>query len=388
MAKRDYYEILGVERTADDQALKSAYRRLAHRYHPDKNPGDKAAEEAFKEVSEAYEALSNPDRRAAYDRFGHASERMGGVPDPFAGGSIHDIFGDFFDVFGGGSRRGRPRSPRRRGEDMRYNLEISFEEAAFGTEAKLRIPRHRRCDACKGSGAREGTSPRTCPQCGGAGEVRLSQGFFSMVHTCPACRGEGRFVAEPCPGCRGTGRLEHEAALSVKVPQGVDAGTRLKISGEGEPGEHGGPAGDLYVVLSVREHALFSRQDDDVICELPVSFTQAALGGKVEVPTLDGRVELAIPAGTQPGKVFHLRGRGVPHLNGPGRGDQHVQVTVEVPRHLTRRQKELLEQFAATMGESQTPARSSFFDKMRQAFGGDDAGGRPSGGDGAKEQAS
>lgn len=371
MAKRDYYEVLGIEKSASEQEIKSAYRKLAHKYHPDKNPNDKAAEESFKEVNEAYEVLSNPEKRAQYDRFGHMGDRMGGfgAGDPFAGASINDIFGDIFGEVFGGARRGGGRGGRRRGADLRYNLEISFEEAAFGTEARIRVPRHKTCDSCKGSGARKGTSPRTCGTCGGVGEVRFTQGFFSVARPCPECHGAGRVISDPCPDCRGEGKTAFEASLNVKVPQGVDHGVRLKLSGEGEPGDPGGMPGDLYVVIHVKEHPIFARQDDDVILELPISFTQASLGGKIEVPTLDGKVELTIPAGTQPGRIFRMRGLGIPHLNGRGRGDQHVQVTVEVPRHLNKRQRELLEQFAASMGEGQSPKSNSFFDKVRELFG-------------------
>jgi molecular chaperone DnaJ len=369
VAKRDYYEVLGVERSASEQELKSAYRKLAHKYHPDKNPNDKAAEESFKEVGEAYEVLSNPEKRARYDQFGHGFDRAGGggYADPFGGTNVADIFSDMFgDMFGG---RRRDRSGRRRGADLRYNLEVSFEEAAFGTEAKIRIPRHKRCETCEGSGAKKGTKPKTCQMCGGAGEVRLTQGFFTVARTCHVCGGVGQVIPEPCTDCRGTGKTEHEGTISVKVPPGVDTGIRLKLTGEGELGEAGGPPGDLYVVISVQEHELFTRQDADVICELPISFTQAALGAKLTVPTLDGKVELSVPAGTQSGKVFRLRSKGIPHLSGQGRGDQHVLVTVEVPRNLTKKQRELLEQFAATMGEAQTPRTQSFFDKMREMFG-------------------
>lgn len=375
VAKRDYYEVLGVARDASDQQLKSAYRKLAHKHHPDKNPDDKAAEEAFKEVNEAYEVLSNPERRARYDRFGHDADRMpgGGMGvDPF-GGSINDIFEEFFgDVFGARGRRAGGRSARMRGADLRYNLEISFEEAAFGTEARIRVPRHKNCDTCEGSGAKKGTQPVTCRTCGGLGEVRLTQGFFAVARTCHVCGGLGKVITDPCTDCRGHGKVPFEAALNVKVPAGVDSGVRLKLTGEGEAGEHGGPPGDLYVVVNVREHELFARDRDDVICELPISFTQAALGAKVEVPTLEGPVELSIPAGTQNGKVFRLRGKGIAHLNGHGRGDQHVHVHVEVPRALNRKQRELLEQFAATMGETQSPRSKSFFDKMKEMFAGEE----------------
>ena len=378
MAKRDYYEVLGVGRDANEQAIKSAYRKLAHKFHPDKNPGDKAAEESFKEISEAHEVLSNPEKRAQYDRFGHASDRMPPGGDPFGGGvNVNDIFGDIFgEMFGGGGRgrgRGGARGGRRRGSDLRYNLELTFEEAAFGTEAKIRVPRHKNCESCQGSGAKKGTGPKTCGTCGGAGEVRFTQGFFSVARTCPACAGVGQIITDPCGDCRGAGKTAFEASVKVPVPAGVDSGIRLKLEGEGEPGDKGGPAGDLYVVIEVKEHPLFQRHDADVICEVPISFPEAALGGKVEVPTIEGKVEMAIPAGTQSGKVFRLRGKGIAHLNGSGRGDQLVQVTIEVPRHLTKRQKELLEQLSESFGEAQHPKSHSFFDKVKELFGGEPA---------------
>ncbi len=376
MAKRDYYEVLGVARTASEQEVKSAYRKLAHKFHPDKNPGDKAAEESFKEVGEAYEVLSNPEKRGNYDRFGHAADRMPpGGGDPFAGGNINDIFGDIFgEMFGGGGRRRGGRGGRRRGADLRYNLEISFDEAAFGTEAKIRIPRHKKCEGCSGTGGKKGAGPKTCGTCQGAGEVRFTQGFFSVARPCPQCQGQGQIITDPCNDCHGSGKTEFEAALKVPIPAGVDSGVRLKLDGEGEVGDQGGPPGDLYVVIQVREHPLFQRQDSDVICEMPLSFTQAALGGKIEVPTLEGRVELTIPAGTQPGRVFRMRGKGIAHLNGRGRGDQLVHVAVEVPTELTRKQRDLLEQFAATMGEGQTPKTKSFFDKVKDLFGAETKG--------------
>lgn len=377
MAKRDYYEVLGVSRSASEQELKSAYRKLAHKFHPDKNPDDQAAEESFKEVNEAYEVLSNPERREAYDRFGHDAARMGGFGgggDPFAGASINDIFGDIFGEMFGGGRRGRQGRARQRGADLRYNLDVSFEEAAFGTEARIRIPRHKQCESCTGSGAKKGTAPQVCTTCSGMGEVRFSQGFFSVTRPCHECHGEGRVIAEPCLDCRGRGKVAYEASLSVNIPPGVDHGVRLRVSGEGDLGDPGAPPGDLYVVILVKEHPIFARQNDDVVLELPISFAQAALGGKLEVPTLDGRVELTIPAGTQNGRVFRMRGLGVPHLNGRGRGDQHVQVTVEVPRHLSRKQRDLLEQFAASMGEGQSPRSKSFFDKVKEIFGASDLG--------------
>ncbi|MFL5276292.1 MAG: molecular chaperone DnaJ [Myxococcales bacterium] len=373
--KRDYYEVLGVARTCTPQELKSSFRKLAMQYHPDKNPGDKKAEESFKELSEAYEVLSDPEKRARYDRFGH--QAPGGFgPSPFEGGfggaNINDIFeGIFGDIFGGGGRRGR--GGRQRGRDLRYNLETTFQEAAFGTEAKVKIPRQKNCATCHGSGAKPGTGPRTCPTCQGSGELRLTQGFFQIARPCNHCQGTGKVITDPCATCRGSGKVEEESVLTVKVPPGVDTGTRLKLTGEGEPGEHGGPPGDLYVVVHVQEHPIFIREDTEVICEVPISFTQAALGATIEVPTLDGKVKMKIPGGTQSGKVFRLRGKGIPHLNGYQRGDQHVRVTVEVPEKLTRKQREVLEQFASLTGEETHPQAKSFFDKVREMFGSDEA---------------
>ncbi len=371
MEKRDYYEVLGVGRDADEASLKSAYRKLAHQYHPDKNPGSKEAEERFKEASEAYEVLSDPEKRARYDRFGHANGNNpfeGGFPfGGAAGATINDIFGDIFgEMFGGGRRpRNRPR-----GSDLRYHLEVSFEEAAFGTSARIQIPRPRRCEPCKGSGARAGTQPRTCPTCGGAGEVRLTQGFFSVARTCHGCGGAGRVIAEKCPECGGAGMRRDQATVEVKVPPGVDTGTRLKLAGEGEPAPQPGAApGDLYVVVQVRDHAIFHREETEVLCELPVSFVQAALGAQLDVPTLDGPVNMKVPAGTQSGKVFRLRGKGIPALGGGPRGDQHVRVLVETPTHLTREQKELLERFAALSGEKTHPAARSFWEKVGDLLG-------------------
>jgi molecular chaperone DnaJ len=364
--KRDYYEVLGVERAADEQAIKSAYRRLAHKYHPDKNPGDKQAEDRFKEASEAYEVLSDPDKRARYDRFGHTNGGgfEGGFPfGGAAGASINDIFGDIFgEMFGGGGRRTRART---RGSDLRYHLEIGFEEAAFGSVARITIPRARMCETCKGSGAKPGTGPRTCPTCGGAGEIRLTQGFFSIARTCHHCQGQGRVIVDKCGDCGGSGARREEAAVEVKVPPGVDTGTRLKLSGEGEPSPvPGGTPGDLYVVVQVREHPVFRREDTEVLCDMPISFAQAALGTTLEVPTLDGPAKLKVPAGTQTGKVFRLKGKGIPALQGGGRGDQHVRVFVETPTHLTKEQKELLERFAEMSGEETNPQSRSFWQKV------------------------
>jgi molecular chaperone DnaJ len=368
--KRDYYEVLGVARDANEQDLKTAYRKLAHQHHPDKNQGDKAAEERFKEASEAYEVLSDPEKRARYDRFGHVNGQVpfeGGFPFGGAGGAtINDIFGDIFgEMFGGGRR---PRS-RPRGSDLRYHLEVSFEEAAFGTTARIEIPRPNRCEPCRGTGAKPGTQPQTCRTCGGAGEVRLTQGFFSVARTCHVCGGAGRVIAEKCPTCGGAGMVREEATVEVKVPPGVDTGTRLKLSGEGEPApQPGAVPGDLYVVIQVREHTIFKREEAEVVCEMPISFAQAALGTQIDVPTLDGPFTLKIPAGTQAGKVFRLRGKGIPHLGGSGRGDQHIRVLVETPTQLTKEQKELLQRFAELSGERTHPAARSFWEKTSELF--------------------
>ncbi len=375
--KRDYYEVLGVERTASAQDLKSAYRKLAHQYHPDKNPNDKQAEEKFKDISEAYAVLSDEQKRAAYDRFGHAgvSASSGpgaeGFPFGFGGfqtGNLNDIFGDIFgEVFGaGGGRRGR--GPRNRGADLRYNLELSFEEAAFGCETKVRLPRPKRCEACGGSGSRTGRQSR-CPSCGGSGEQRFQQGFFAVSRTCARCSGSGTVLAEPCTVCRGDGRVEGQSELSLRIPPGLETGSRIRLEGEGEPGERGGPAGDLYVVVQVRDHPIFKREDQNVVCSVPISFIQAALGAQIDVPTLDGKVQMKIPAGTQTGRVFRLRERGVPSPGGHRRGDQLVEVVVETPTHLTRDQRELLERFAELEGEQTHPQSRSFFDKVRELFG-------------------
>jgi molecular chaperone DnaJ len=367
--KRDYYEVLGVSREASEQELKSAYRKLAHQFHPDKNPGDRAAEEKFKEASEAYEVLSDTEKRARYDRFGH-----GGGANPFegfggaAGASINDIFGDIFgEMFGGRRQRGG----RPRGADLRYHLEVSFEEAAFGTTSRIEIPRPRRCETCQGSGAKPGTQPQTCRTCGGVGEIRLTQGFFSVARTCHVCNGAGRVIVDKCGDCGGLGMRREEATVEVKVPAGVDTGTRLKLTGEGEPSpQPGAQPGDLYVVIQVSEHPIFTREETEVICEMPISFAQAALGAAIDVPTLDGPVSMKIPAGTQSGKVFRMRGKGIPQLGSSGRGDQHVRVLVETPTHLTKEQKELLERFAALSGEKTHPASRSFWEKASELFKG------------------
>ena len=371
--KRDYYEILGVQKTVSPQELKSAFRKVALQYHPDRNPGDKEAEEKFKEASEAYEVLSDPERRARYDRFGHAGagggagfEGFGG----FQGVNINDIFGDIFgEIFGGGGR-GRGRGGVGRGADLRYNLEISFEEAAFGCRPKVPIPRPKKCEVCTGSGSKSGAPPKPCATCGGVGEVRFTQGFFAVSRACSDCNGTGAVIPDPCSKCRGSGKVPSEEVLEVNIPGGVDNGTRVRLSGMGEPGERGGPPGDLYVTVIVREHPLFQREDNEVFCEVPISFTQAALGAKIDVPTLDGKVKMTIPAGTQSGKVFRLKGKGIPHLHSQQqRGDQHVRVMIETPTDLSAKQRELLEKFAELSGEESHPQSKSFFDKVKELFG-------------------
>ena len=367
--KRDYYEVLGVQKTVSAQELKSAFRKVALQYHPDRNPGNAEAEEKFKEASEAYEVLSDPERRAKYDRFGHAGnpfEGFGGAGGGFQGVNINDIFGDIFgEIFGGG--RGRRQSNR--GADLRYNLEIAFEEAAFGCRPKVTIPRPRTCDVCPGTGSKSGASPKPCRTCGGAGEVRFTQGFFAVSRPCSDCHGTGEVVADPCAKCHGVGKIPAEEVIEVNIPAGVDNGTRVRLTGMGEPGDRGGPPGDLYVTVIVREHPLFQREDYEVFCEVPISFTQAALGAKIDVPTLDGKVKMTIPTGTQSGKVFRLKGKGVPHLHSQQRGDQHVRVIVETPTDLSSKQRELLEKFAELSGEESHPQSKGFFDKVRELFG-------------------
>lgn len=375
MAKRDYYDVLGVSREADDQVLKSAYRKLAHQYHPDKNPGNREAEERFKEVSEAYGVLSDPERRARYDRFGHGN---GGSPFEdafgFGGGaaSINDIFGDIFGEMFGGGRRQRART---RGSDLRYHLEISFQDAAFGTTARIEVPRPKACETCRGSGAKPGTGPRACPTCGGSGEIRLTQGFFSIARTCHHCGGAGRVIVDKCQECGGAGMRREEVTLEVPIPPGVDTGTRIRSAGNGEPPPvPGGTPGDLYVVVQVKPHPIFAREGTEVTCEVPISFAQAALGVTIDVPTLDGPARLKIPAGTQNGKVIRMKGKGVPVLQGSGRGDQHVRILVETPTHLTAEQRELLERFAAVSGEETHPRARSFWEKVGDLFSGSGKG--------------
>lgn len=364
--KRDYYEVLEVHRNASDTEIKKAYRKLAIKYHPDKNPGDKQAEEKFKEISEAYEVLSDPQKRAQYDQFGHAGVGGGGFGGTGFGFGAGTPFGDIFgDLFGGGRQQ---RSRGRRGDDLLYNLEISFEEAAFGVESRIEVPYNKRCSSCGGSGAKPGTEPKVCPTCRGAGQVRFQQGYFSVSRTCSHCGGEGRVIDSPCGNCRGTGMEKDTKTISVKIPAGVETGNRLKLSGEGGQGIKGGANGDLYVAITVRPHPVFTRDNNDVICEIPISFVQAALGTEIQVPTLDGKVNLRIPEGTQSGRVFRLRDKGIPVLQGYGRGDQLVVIKVETPVNLNKKQRELLEEFARIGGEEIYPMKKSFFEKVVDLF--------------------
>ncbi len=366
---RDYYEVLGVPRNASDQEVKSAYRKLALKHHPDRNPGDRNAEERFKEAAEAYGVLGDPEKRRRYDTYGHAglSGAAGGF-DPSIFADFSDILGDFFgfgDVFG--RRRGGPQ----RGADLRYNLEISFEEAAFGTETQIRIPRSETCSTCSGSGAAPGTRPATCPTCRGTGQVTFQQGFFTVARTCSHCRGAGRIVTEPCRTCGGEGRVAVERNLQIKIPPGVDTGSQLRIGGEGEAGTLGGPPGDLYVVLRVAEHPFFKRDGTQLFCEVPVSVPQAALGATVEIPTLDGgRTKLTVPEGTQSGTVLRLKGQGVPALGGRGRGDLHALIRVVVPKRLSSEQRRLFEQLSKTLPVPDIADKDrSLLDRMKDLLG-------------------
>ncbi len=371
MSKRDYYEVLGVAKDASERDIKKAYKRLAMKYHPDRTAGDKAKEEKFKEIQEAHEILTDENKRAAYDRYGHA----GVDPNRGAAGAgaadFGDIFGDVFgDIFGGG-RGGGGRQRARQGADLRYNLELTLEEAVRGKNVEIKVPTLVGCTACDGSGAKKGSSPKTCPTCHGNGQVQMRQGFFAVQQTCPTCSGKGTIISDPCRSCHGQGRVEKTKTLSVKVPAGVDTGDRIRLSGEGEAGENGAPSGDLYVQVHVREHEIFVRDGNNLYCEVPLSFTKAALGGEIEVPTLDGQVKLKIPTETQSGKMFRLRGKGVKSVRSGAVGDLMCKVAIETPVNLTSRQKELLEELESSMGKDAAkyrPKEKGFFDNVKKFF--------------------
>lgn len=374
MAKRDFYEVLGLSKTADEKEIKRAYKRLAMKYHPDRNQGDKESEVKFKEIKEAYEILSDAQKRAAYDQYGHAAFEQGGFGGQGGGGfgggaDFGDIFGDVFgDIFGGGRRQQRAA----RGSDLQYNMDLTLEEAVRGVTKEIRIPTLETCDKCHGSGAKEGTSAETCSTCHGAGQVHLRQGFFTVQQACPTCHGRGKVIKEPCSKCHGDGRVERAKTLSVKIPAGVDTGDRIRLSGEGEAGENGAPAGDLYVQVHVRQHHIFERDGNNLYCEVPINFAIAALGGEIEVPTLDGRVNLKIPAETQTGKMFRMKGKGVKSVRSSSIGDLMCRVVVETPVKLNEKQKELMQQlgesFGGKSGEKNTPRSKSFLDSVKKFF--------------------
>ena len=384
-AKRDYYEVLGVERKASTEELKKAYRRLAVKYHPDKNPGDPTAEEKFKEIGEAYEVLMDANKRAAYDQFGHAAFSPGSSAGRggFSGGGFHDPFDIFREVFGGMGGEGagsifdqlfgvgaspRDRSGRQRGSDLRYDLQITLEEAAFGTEREIEILKHDTCTRCNATGAEAGSKATTCPTCHGRGQVVTSRGFFQVSQTCPRCRGTGQVIERPCRECNGEGRLEKRSRIKLKIPAGIDDGAKLRSMRNGEAGVRGGQAGDLYVVIHLREHEIFSRDEDDLFCEIPISFAVAALGGELKVPTLQGQAMLKIPPGTQGGTQFRLRGYGITNIDSKAKGDLRVRVLVEVPTKLNGDQRKKLEEFAASCGDDNTPIHRGFFDKAKDFF--------------------
>jgi molecular chaperone DnaJ len=379
VSKRDYYEVLGVSRTAGEGELKASYRKLAMKYHPDRNPGDKSAEEHFKEAAEAYAVLADPEKRSRYDRFGHAGVTAGGGFDP----SVFSEFGDFADILGsmfgfgdlfGGARR--PGGPQR-GADLRYDLEITFDESARGAETTIQIPRHEACDACKGSGAAPGSSPVTCPQCRGQGQVRFQQGFFTVARTCPQCQGVGKIIAKPCQTCRGAGLIARERKLAVRIPAGIANGQQLRLQGEGEAGRNGGPSGHLFVVVHVQEHEYFRRDGLNLFCEIPVNFTTLALGGEIVVPTLDGSETIKVNEGTQTGTTLRLRGKGMPEVGGRTRGDIFATVQVQTPRKLTKEQRQALGQLAKALPEEKFEPRPhgqeheerNLFDRVKDMFG-------------------
>jgi molecular chaperone DnaJ len=380
--KRDYYEVLTVERSASGDEIKKSYRKLAVKYHPDKNPDDKSAEDKFKELGEAYEVLSDPEKRSAYDRFGHQAFSPGGMGG-FGGGGTHDPFEVFREVFGSGGRGGGifgsifedafqqdggERGGRGRGADLRYDMRITFQEAARGVEKEIEISKLQACDTCHGSGAEPGSKVTTCPTCGGHGQVAVTRGFFNIAQTCPKCRGAGQVIEKPCHTCRGDGRTEKTGKIKIKIPAGVEDGTRLRSSGQGEGGVRGGPAGDLYVVLHVEAHEIFEREGRDLFCTVPVCFAKAALGGEIKVPTLEGHAVLKVPAGTPTGKVFRLKGKGLPEVHGRGIGDLHVKLYVEVPTRLNLDQKHKLQAFADSCDEETHPEETSFFRKAKDFF--------------------
>jgi molecular chaperone DnaJ len=377
MAKRDFYEILGVAKGASEEDIKKSYRKLAMKYHPDRNPDNKEAEEKFKEVKEAYEMLTNPEKRDAYDRYGHAgvdpNSGMGGGGFG-AGGGFGDAFGDIFgDIFGGGARGGRNAGGPQvyRGADLRYNLEITLEQAAAGFDTTIRVPSWDKCDTCHGSGAKPGTQPVTCSTCAGHGQVRMQQGFFSIQQTCPKCHGSGKIIPEPCAACGGAGRIKRNKTLEVKIPAGIDSGMRIRSSGNGEPGTNGGPAGDLYVEIHIKPHTVFQREGDDLHCEMPISFSKAALGGEIEVPTLAGKVSFTIPEGTQTGKTFRLKGKGIKGVRSGYAGDLFCHVLVETPVKLTDKQKDLLREFERLTndgGAKHSPQSKGWMDKVKDFF--------------------
>ncbi|CAJ0997874.1 Chaperone protein DnaJ [Sodalis praecaptivus] len=369
MAKSDYYEILGVSRDAEEREIKKAYKRLAMKFHPDRNPGnaEAEAEAKFKEIKEAYEVLTDAQKRAAYDQYGHAAFEQGGMGGA-GGADFSDIFGDVFgDIFGGGRRQRASR-----GADLRYNMELSLEEAVRGVTREIRIPTLEECDVCHGSGAKPGTSAVTCPTCHGQGQVQMRQGFFAVQQTCPTCQGQGKIIKDPCTKCHGHGRVEKSKTLSVKIPAGVDTGDRIRLTGEGEAGEHGAGAGDLYVQVQVRKHPIFEREENNLYCEVPINFAMAALGGEIEVPTLDGRVKLKVPAEMQTGKLFRMRGKGVKSVRGGSQGDLLCRVVVETPVKLNERQKQLLreleESFGGPSGDQNSPRSKSFLDGVKKFF--------------------
>ena len=374
-SKRDYYEILSVSRTASAEEIKRAYRKLAVQYHPDKNPDDPRAEEKFKELGEAYDVLSDPEKRLAYDRFGHAAFAQGGGG---AGGGFHDPFDIFREVFGGGGGGGifetffggggMQAEGSQRGSDLRYDMQITLEEAAFGVEKEIEVRKLDLCDKCEGSGAAPGSRAVTCPTCRGRGQVVSSRGFFQVSQTCPSCRGLGEVIDHPCDRCGGEGRVEKTSRIKIKVPAGISHGSRLRSSRNGEAGVRGGGQGDLYIVVHVKEHPIFQREEDSLFCEVPISFATAALGGEVPVPTLEGKASLKVPAGTQSGQSFRLRGKGVIHVNSRERGDLFARVLVEVPTHLNSEQRQKLEEFAALCGEDNTPLHKSFFERAKEFF--------------------